>query len=195
MVVRMELDLPVEMLEPLLFLLSRMTDTLLERVKSKARAIALLRVVLRLDGGKQHERIIRPALPLHDKPTLLKPLQLDLETHPPGAAIVSLELHAQSAAPYRAQHGLFLPQAPEPGVLEVTLARLRKLLGEEPVGSVELRDDHRPNAFRMIPFAPPPPATSEKPSRSVPTALRVCHAPQTGHVCLTDPAPTQPSRH
>jgi len=75
-----------------------MTDAL-ERVKSKARAISLLRVVLHLDGGNRHERIIRPALPLHDKPTLLKLLQLDLETHPPSAAIVSLELHAQSAAP------------------------------------------------------------------------------------------------
>ena len=61
---------------------------------------------------------------------MLKLLQLDLETHPPGAAILGLVLHAHSAAPYRAQHGLFLPQSPEPGILEVTLARLRKLLGE-----------------------------------------------------------------
>ena len=191
LVERMELDFPVELLEPLLFLLARMTDVLLERVKSKARAIALLRVVLRLDGGMQHERIIRPALPLHDKPTLLKLLQLDLEIHPPSAAIVGLELHAQSAAPYRAQHGLFLPQAPEPGTLEVTLARLRKLLGEERVGSVELRDDHRPNAFRMIPFAPPPPAKGERPSHSVPTALRVCRPPQAVRVVLSGNASTR----
>jgi protein ImuB len=189
LVERMELDFPVEMLEPLLFLLARMTDALLERVRSKARAIALLRVVLHLDGGRQHERMIRPALPLHDKPTLLKLLQLDLETHPASAAIVSLELHAQSAAPYRAQHGLFLPQSPEPGILEVTLARLRKLLGDERVGSVELRDDHRPNAFRIIPFAPPPPAMTDKPPLSVPTALRVCRPPQAVGVALTGNVP------
>ena len=165
LVERMELEFPVEMLEPLLFLLGRMTDTLLERAKEKARALASLRVVLNLDGGKRHERIVRPALPLEDKPTLLKLLQLDLETHPPGAAILSLELHAQSAAPYLAQHGLFLPQAPEPGRLEVLLARLRKLLGVERVGSMELKDDHRPNAFRVVPFAPPPPKRREQ-SRS-----------------------------
>ena len=75
LVERMVLDFPVEMLEPLLFLLARMTDTLLERVKSKALAIALLRVVLHLDGGKLRERIVRPALPLEDKPLLLKLLQ------------------------------------------------------------------------------------------------------------------------
>ncbi|MCU1323014.1 MAG: hypothetical protein JWM43_2663 [Acidobacteriaceae bacterium] len=188
---RMELDFPVGLLEPLLFLLARMTDALLERVKSKARAIALLRVVLHLDGGNQHERIIRPALPLHDKPTLLKLLQLDLETHPPSAAIVSLELHAQSAPPYRAQHGLFLPQAPEPGVLEVALARLRKLLGEERVGSIELKDDHRPNAFRTIPYAPPPPARREKPPLSVSMALRVYRPPQAVGVTLVSNAPAR----
>ncbi|HEY1500941.1 MAG TPA: DNA polymerase Y family protein [Acidobacteriaceae bacterium] len=191
LVERMELDFPVAMLEPLLFVLSRMTDALLDRVRSKARAIASLRVVLKLEGGKRHERVVRPALPLEDTPTLLKLLQLDLETHPPSAAIVSLELCAQSAAPYRAQHGLFLPQAPEPGRLEVLLARLRKLLGEEGVGSVELKDDHRPNAFRMIPFAPPPPAKRARPSVSVPTALRVCRPPQTVGVLLTGNAPTR----
>jgi protein ImuB len=188
---RMELDFPVEILESLLFLLARMTDALLERVKSKARAIASLRLILSLDGGKQHERIVRPALPLQDTRTLLKLLQLDLETHPPSAAIVGLELHAQSAAPYRAQHGLFLPQAPEPGRLEVLLARLRKLLGEQRVGSPELTDDHRPNAFRMIPFAPPTPAKSEKLSFSVPTAFRVYRPPQAIGVVLTNAAPTR----
>ncbi len=188
---RMELDFPVEILESLLFLLARMIDALLERVKSKTRAIALLRVILKLDGGKRHERIIRPALPLQDMPTLLKLLQLDLETHPPGAAIVGLELHAHSAAPHRAQHGLFLPQAPEPGRLEVLLARLRKLLGEQRVGSPELTDDHRPNAFRMIPFAPPSPMKSEQPSLSVPTALRVCRPPQAIGVVLSGTEPTR----
>ena len=191
LVERMELDFSVEMLEPLLFLLARMTDTLLERVKSRALAIAMLRVVLHLDGGKQHERIVRPALPLEDKPTLLKLLQLDLETHPPNAAILRVELHAQSATPYRAQHGLFLPQAPEPGRLEVLLARLRKLLGEERVGSVELKDDHRPSAFRMVPFAPPPPKRSEPSSLSVATALRVCRPPQTVGVTLAGNAPVR----
>jgi protein ImuB len=188
---RMELDHPVELLEPLLFLLARMTDALLERVLSTARAIASLRVVLHLEGGKRHECIVRPALPLQDKATLLKLLQLDLETHSPNAAIVSLELHAQSASPHRAQHGLFLPQAPEPGRLEVTLARLRKLVGEQRVGSPELTDDHRPNAFRMIPFAPPAPAKSQRPSLSVPTALRVSRPPQAVSVVLTGHALTQ----
>jgi protein ImuB len=191
LVERMELDFPVEEMERLLFLLSRMTTTLLERVRSKARAIAALHVVLHLDGEARHERTVRPALPLHDTPTLLKLIQLDLETHPPSAAIVGLELHAQSATPYRAQHGLFLPQAPEPGRLEVMLARMRKLLGDERVGSPELTDDHRPNAFRMVPFEPPTPHQSERTSSSTPIALRVSRPPQMVGVTLANHAPVR----
>jgi protein ImuB len=191
LVERVNLDSPVEELERLLFLLSRMTTELLERVRAKARAIAALRVILFLDGGAHHERTVRPALPLQDTPTLLKLLQLDLEAHPPSAAIVGVELHAHSAAPHRAQHGLFLPQAPEPGQLEVMLARMRKLLGEQRVGSPELTDDHRPNAFRMVPFVPPPPRKSTRARLSAPVALRVSRPPQAVGVSLTNHAPVR----
>jgi protein ImuB len=191
LVERMELDCPVDDLERLLFLLSRMTTTLLERVRMKARALASIRIVLTLDGTARHERTVRPALPLQDTPTLLKLMQLDLESHPPSAAIVAVELHAQSAPPYRAQHGLFLPQAPEPGQTEVLLARLRKLLGEDRVGSPELTDDHRPNAFRMAPFHPLAPQRSELRSLSVPVALRVNRPPQVISVQLVNERPVR----
>jgi protein ImuB len=191
LVERMELDFPIDDLERLLFLLSRMTTTLLERVRAKARAIASMRIVLTLDGGLPYERTVRPALPLQDTPTLLKLMQLDLETHPPSAGILAVELRAQSAPPYRAQHGLFLPQAPEPGQTEVLLARLRKLLGEDRVGSPELTDDHRPNAFRMTSFQPPAPRRTEHSSLSVPVALRVHRPPQSIGVQLASERPVR----
>ena len=189
LVERMNLDFPVDELDRLLFLLSRMTTELLERVRANALAIAALRVILSLDGGGHHERIVRPALPLQDTPTLLKLLQLDLETHPPSAAIVGVELHAQSAAPHRAQHGLFLPQAPEQGRLEVMLARMRKLLGEQRVGSPELTDDHRPNAFCMVPFVPPSPSKCNRQAMSTSVALRVARPPQIVGVSLKNNTP------
>lgn len=196
LVEKAELDYPVEMLEPLLFLLARMTDQLLTRVLSRSRAIASLQIILKLerdaDGQYQtHQRIVRPALPLQDARTLLKLVQLDLETHPPKAAIVALELYAQSAKPHRAQHGLFLPQAPEPGRFEIMLARLRKLLGDERVGSPELLDDHRPDAFRMVPFTPPTPKRRETQSPSVPMALRIYRPPQAISVVLNRAVPAQ----
>jgi protein ImuB len=188
---RMELDCPVDDLERLLFVLSRMTTALLERVRAKARAIASMQIVLLLDGVAPHERTVRPALPLQDTPTLLKLMQLDLEAHPPSAAIVAVELRAQSAPPYRAQHGLFLPQAPEPGQTEVLVAKLRKLLGEDRVGSPELVDDHRPNAFRMAPFTPPAPRRVEPSSQPVPVALRINRPPQVINVQLVNQRPVR----
>jgi protein ImuB len=52
------------------------------------------------------------------------------------------------------QHGLFLPLAPEPEKLELTLARIANLVGENKVGSPELVDSHRPGAFRINRFVP-----------------------------------------
>jgi protein ImuB len=51
------------------------------------------------------------------------------------------------------QHGLFIPQAPAPEKLQLTLARLTALLGEGNVGSPELLDTHRPDAFVMRAFS------------------------------------------
>jgi hypothetical protein len=51
--------------------------------------------------------------------------------------------------PRFAQSGLFIPAAPEPVKLELTLARIKAIVGEDRVGSPELMDTHRPDAFRM----------------------------------------------
>ncbi len=186
----MELEYPVEELEPLLFLLARLLDSLLMRVQQRALAIASVQVTLTLDAkvdGRAllHTRTVRPALPSQEARTLLKLVQLDLETHPPQAAILAVEVRVESARPHRAQHGLFLPQAPEPGRLEVLLARLRKLLGENRVGAPQLMDSHHPEAFRVSAFAPPGlRQQSTSVHSTAPAVLRVCRPPQAIHVTI-----------
>jgi protein ImuB len=59
---------------------------------------------------------------------------------------------ADAAAPRVAQNGLFVPCGPDPEKLEVTIARLEKLVGEGNLGCVELLDSHRPDSFRMRRF-------------------------------------------
>ena len=56
--------------------------------------------------------------------------------------------------PRVAQHGLFIPLAPEPEKLELTLARINGIVGEGRAGTAELLDTHRDGAFEMRPFAP-----------------------------------------
>jgi len=91
-------------------------------------------------------------LPMLDAKVFLKLLQLDLNAHPPGAPIVKIHLSAEPARPRSAQGGLFLPPAPEPEKLELTLARIAGIVGEQRVGAVELLDTHHPEGFRMRRF-------------------------------------------
>ncbi len=107
-------------------------------------------------SGRQRKfcRILRLPLPMLDPKLFLKLLQLDLNAHPPGAPITKIHLIAEPARPRSAQGGLFLPPSPEPEKLELTLARIARLVGEARVGSMELLDTHRAEGFRMRRFVP-----------------------------------------
>ena len=179
-----ELDHPVELVESLLFLLSRMLEQLLLRVQSRSLAIASIEIQLQLESNaegqsRRHSRTIRPALPSQDMRRLLKLVQLDLEAHCPEAAVVALEMRVEPASPHIMQHGLFLPQGPEPDQLEVLLARLKKLLGEDRVGAAQLIDTRQADGFRLRDFAPRAPQDQASPysGGSVPMAFRVCRPP------------------
>jgi protein ImuB len=179
-----ELEHPVDLLEPLLFLISRMLEQIVRRAATRALAIAQVETKLVLDGirsdaRREHRRIVRPALPEWSYQTLLKLVQLDLELHPPEAAVIALHLVAQPARSQTVQHGLFTPQTPEAGRLEILLARLRKLVGEERVGAAELLDSHRPEAFRVAPFVPGASnPTQASVTRPCPLALRILRPPR-----------------
>lgn len=164
----MELEHPVELLEPLLFLLIHMLEQVMQRAAQRSLAIASVETCLVLEGNalqsaalegnakegtrRELRRTVRPALPERNRYTLLKLIQLDLELHPPEAAVIALRIAAHPARPQTMQPGLFAAQAPEAGRLEILLARLRKLVGEGRVGSPELLDSHAPEAFRVADF-------------------------------------------
>ncbi len=152
-----EFETPVEQADSLLFVAARMIDCLVTRAGARAMSLAALTVRMALDhgrvNGRVHERVIRPALASADRKFLLKLMQLELAAHPPQAAVVALTMTAQAGQSSRVQLGLFAPQTPEPSRLDVTLARLKAIAGEDRVGSPVLEDTHRPGAFRIVEFA------------------------------------------
>ncbi|MFZ1941447.1 MAG: DNA polymerase Y family protein [Terracidiphilus sp.] len=150
-----EFEAPVEQIDSLLFVGARMIDCLVVRACGRALALTSLKAEMRLDGGKTHCILIKPALPSADRKFLLKLLQLEIGARPPQAAVVALTLRADAGQQSKVQLGLFAPQTPEPSRLDVTLARLRALVGEERVGSPVLEDTHRAGAFRMEGFTNP----------------------------------------
>lgn len=101
-----EFETPVEQADALLFIGARMIDFLAARAASRALALASLTVRMKLEGGGEHERAIRPALPATDRRFLLKLLQLEIAAHPPWAAVVALTLAAEAGAPSQVQWAL-----------------------------------------------------------------------------------------
>jgi protein ImuB len=147
-----ELDDPIELLEPLSFILARLLNQLCANLQAHGLAVDELRLRLKLEDKTEHERAIRLPFPMRDSRVFLKLLLLDIESHPPKCAIVAVSITCEPAKPRSIQNGLFQPLAPEPEKLELTLARLARLVGESNVGSPELVDTHRPGAFRIRRF-------------------------------------------
>lgn len=169
-------DAPVELLDSLLFVVGPMLDQLIARAQNRCYALASLTVKLGLDGGGEHERTIKPALPVLQREALLKLLHLDLQAHPPSAGVVSIFLHAKPGDRSKVQMGLFAPQMPEPMRLDVTLARIAALVGEERVGKAALLDRHCADSFKMERFTVPKSATRKAAVRHA-AALRRCRPP------------------
>jgi protein ImuB len=147
-----ELEHPIAELEPLSFIFARLLNMLCARLNAYALATNELRVQMRLDDQTSHERKLNLPYPMRDHKVFLKLLLLDTEMHPPQAAVVAVSVNCEPVKPRVLQTGLFIPLAPEPEKLELTLARLAKLVGAENIGSLELVDTHRPDAFRVKRF-------------------------------------------
>jgi protein ImuB len=122
---------------------------------------------------------------------LLKLLTLHLQADAPSAPVRKILLAAEAARPRVSQGGLFCPISPDPEKVELTLARLAKLVGAANIGSPELLDTHRPEGFRMRRFVPNPDAADirrpirRSPAGAVPIAdaapgFSPAHAPLKG---------------
>jgi protein ImuB len=148
----LELEHPVSELEPLSFILSRLLNQLCVNLHEYALATNELQIELKLEDRTQHKSSITLPVPMRNPKTLLRLLLFDIEARPPQAPVVMATITGEPIKPRAAQTGLFIPLAPEPEKLEITLARLAKLVGLDQVGSPEVLDTHRPDAFRMNKF-------------------------------------------
>jgi protein ImuB len=147
-----ELDDPVELLEPLSFILSGLLESLCTQLKSRALAASEITLRMRLEDRSVYERVIRLPFPMRSSKVFVRLLALEIESDPPQSAIVAVAVSCEPVEPRSLQNGLFQPLAPEPEKLELTLIRLMKLVGPENVGSPEILDTHRPDAFRIHRF-------------------------------------------
>ncbi len=185
---RVELDHPITLLEPLLFLIARLLNDQCARLLSNALAANEVTVCLELEDKTEHVRTLRLPVPMRESKSLLKLLQMDLEAHPPQAPILALSLALKPVHPRTVQTGIFLPVTPAPDKLELTLARIRGIVGESNVGIPELLNTHHPHPYRLVNAQPQ--VTSPQP-QAISHAFRYFRPPLPATVSLDGNSPTR----
>ncbi len=160
----LDLEWPIDGLEPLSFVLARLLEPLCERLERGDRGAVVLRVTLTLvtgprhslgEGGRdRHERVVELPAPMRDARVLRTLALLDLESNPPPAAIDRVAVGVDVAEGRVLQFGLFARALPT-DTLATLLARLGALMGSDRVGAPSLVDTYRPGAFAMAKFDPP----------------------------------------
>jgi protein ImuB len=148
----LELEWPIDGLEPLSFILTRLLDPLCQRLERRDRGAAVLHVRLRLVTRALHLRSLQLPAPMRDPKVLRTLLLLDLESHPAPAGIDVVTIAIDPTPGRIVQESLLTRARPAPEQISTLLARLQALMGEGRCGSPALVDSHRPGAFAMTPF-------------------------------------------
>jgi protein ImuB len=149
----LDLEWPIEGLEPLSFVLTRLLEPLSLRLEQRDRGVAVLHVQLRLVTKATHARRLELPAPMREVKTLRTLALLDLDAHPPASAIDRVALIVDPTPGRVWQHTLFARPHPTPEQLSTLVARLAAAVGQDRIGAPVTVDSHRPGVFAMKPFA------------------------------------------
>ena len=167
----LDLEWPIEGLEPLSFVLGRLMEPLSAHLERRDRGAAVLHVRLHLvktNGVTRevHERSLQLPAPIRDARTLRTLALLDLESHPPPAAIDRVVVAIDPTPGRVVQFSLLTRPLPSPEQLSTLMARLHALMGEGRCGAAVAVDSWEPGAFAMERFAPNGSRESHEPRRT-----------------------------
>ncbi len=149
---RMDLEIGVDRVEPLLFALRGMLSRLAERLDCRGLAFADLELRLGLDGGGRDARRVGIAAPTLDVAVILRLIALSLESRPPPDCVLYVRVATEGAAVRGDQLDFFRPAGPTPAVLSRTVAELTALCGSGRVGAPAVADTHRPDGHALETF-------------------------------------------
>jgi protein ImuB len=185
----LDLEWPVDGLEPLAFLLMRLLDPLCHSLRQRGRRALAMTLDLALTNNALWQRQVRVTIATAEARTWRALLLLDLAAHPPPDAIRRISLQADPAPARTAQLSLIDPAQPAPERLAETLGRLQTWTSAGRAGSPVLLDTHRPDAFAITPFDPQtsPETLPERPPR---LTLRVFRPPRAARVIVQNGEPS-----
>ena len=120
----MELEWPIDALEPLSFVLARLLDPLSLALERADRGAAAIRLDLRLVDRTTHARLLQLPAAMRDARVLRTLLLLDLESHPPPAGIDIVTIEVDPAPARIVQYSLLERALPSHESLATLTARL-----------------------------------------------------------------------
>jgi protein ImuB len=148
-----EFENEIETAEPLLFMLRRFLKQLAVQLSGIYLVTKELTLRITFTNKQIYERIFKIPQPTNNVDLLFRMLHMHLENFKSEHPIVAVALSAQPIKPAREQFGLFETTLRNPQQLSETLAHLIALLSADRVGTPVLEETHRPDAFRIEPFA------------------------------------------
>ena len=162
MALALPIDPPISELEPLRFVLHRLTGTLGDQLLARGAAAATARLRLELDlafaaRGAPDSIVVDQRLPepTADAQAIERLLFARLERTPPPAAVARLELELGGVEPAAGQQlSLFVPQAARNSRLAWQLARLALTYGDDRIRRVTVGDPEAPLAERRWSWRP-----------------------------------------
>src|SRR6202035_4648344 len=148
-----EFEHEIETAQPLLFMLRRFLEQLTLRLSAIYLVAKEITLRITFSNKERYERCFKIPQPTNDVDLLFRMLHTHLENFRSEHPIVAVSLDAQPIKPASQQFGLFETALKNPQQLYETLARLTALVGADRVGTPVLEETHRPDAFRIEPFA------------------------------------------
>jgi protein ImuB len=148
-----EFEEPIEMLEPLLFILRRFIEQLALRLEAIYVVAQEIELHLGLCSGDTYQKLFRIPAPTREVETLFRTLHTHLENARTDSPIGSLRLCLKPCRPRQDQFSLFEAALRDPNQFHETLARLGALLGNGRAGTPYVEDTHRPDSFHIDPAA------------------------------------------
>ena len=148
-----EFENEIETVEPLLFILRRFLQQLSLRLDALYLVASELRLQITFSDKSAYRRNFKIPEPTNNGEVLFRMLHSHLENFQSDFPIIAVALEAEATKPSSQQFNLFETALRDPRRLSETLARLTGLLGAERVGTPVMEDTHRPDAFRIEPFA------------------------------------------
>lgn len=194
-----EFENEIETSEPLLFMLRRFLQLFSVRLTALHLVASELQLEITFsdpppDGSaaadKSHySHQFKIPEPTNKVEILFRMLHTHLENFTSPSPIVAVALKAETTRPSFEQFHLFETALRDPARLTETLARLTGLLGPGRVGTPLLEETHRPDAFRMEPFAWQLPETKVNPPPLRAPALRRFRSPLPASMLLAKSRP------